>query len=280
MSNIFYVSSRGATATNWLSHVISLHPQIECYHGARNINVLPPPPSGEGDMFPADFCHKLEQYSNKWEKAVGSVHGYYSIDMKEPIELRGGTFMGMIRNPLFRTYSLYCHYKDRDDTELNPDLDTNLDVFKKLYEKTNVSYNEYVFGNLLCQFLAEDKCFMENLDHRHIIVMEKMVKDRDYFTGKIEMLTKNEIEISDDYLDKVFKAGKKNRHAKKSSTTCEEIYDKLSNEMVMVFFKIIKLLSGKTGISRYSKFGYKIDFPQRPLVINSKNIDIAYLINS
>ena len=58
---MFYISSRGHSATSWLANQISKHHKVVCWHGTRSI---PPYSLGINDLSPKDFVKGLKILSN------------------------------------------------------------------------------------------------------------------------------------------------------------------------------------------------------------------------
>jgi len=91
---MFYISSRGSSASEWLAKMLSRHPQIVCFRSTRR---LPPYPHGSKDcpQLSADaFIEGLLECEGATygEKIFGSMHGYHGLSAKGPCEKRGGIF--------------------------------------------------------------------------------------------------------------------------------------------------------------------------------------------
>jgi len=99
-NHIFYISSRGHNGTKWLSSSLSLHPEIICWHGTRSI---PPIASNRQEsLLPHEFANGLAVCNQACQnsKIFGAVHGFYGLDMKQPIEAENGSYLFLIRNPI------------------------------------------------------------------------------------------------------------------------------------------------------------------------------------
>jgi len=108
---IFYISSKGSTATNWLAKMLSRHPQVVCFRSTRSFppyatNAIHPESSVDSFMEGLLECSKAVY----GEKIFGSVHRYHGIAAKEPCEKRGGVFSYMTRHPVSRIHSVYISY--------------------------------------------------------------------------------------------------------------------------------------------------------------------------
>ena len=114
---MFYISSIGSSATNWLSKSLSMHKDIVCFWPSRSF-----PPIWPGHTFPnkktwvkdisADqyieslvLCEK----ATHGKKIFGSVHGYHGIKAKKSCEDFNGNFSYIIRDPLIRVHSCFIH---------------------------------------------------------------------------------------------------------------------------------------------------------------------------
>lgn len=105
---MFYISSRGHSATSWLANQISKHQKVVCWHGTRSI---PPNSLGINDLSPKNFVkglNTLEQQSDK--RIYGAVHGFHGISIKNEIEEEGGKFAGIFRDPVSKISSFFHAY--------------------------------------------------------------------------------------------------------------------------------------------------------------------------
>ena len=102
----FYISSRGHSATTWLSKAICKHPKMVCFHGCRSI-----PPYGAStvpDMTPSDFVAALWQCgeATQHEKIFGAQHGYNGARAFEACKNSGVKYSAVFRHPIHRINSL------------------------------------------------------------------------------------------------------------------------------------------------------------------------------
>lgn len=104
-NKFFYISSRGATATNWLCSLLNTHPEILALHGTR---CIPPLFSGVGDMSANEFFRQLPNYTDLVKpkaKILGGAHGFYGNSAHEATSSRNGIFLGLTRHPINRINS-------------------------------------------------------------------------------------------------------------------------------------------------------------------------------
>ena len=146
---MFYIVSRGCTATNWLAKNLSLHKDIVCFYSSRSFPPVPP-----GEAYPANKSswvrEPLDQSKfldslNLCEKATlgskvfGSIHGYHNLEMKKLVEDMGGVFKYMVRHPLEQVHSAFIYHCNK------------LFIHKKK-KISNKDIHEYV-----CQLLKNSK---------------------------------------------------------------------------------------------------------------------------
>ena len=139
---MFYIVSRGSTATHWLSKNLSKHPDLVCFNSSRSF-----PPVEPGMGFPSNkntwvkdnleaskYLESLQlcEKATHGTKFFGAIHGYHNIEMKELVEQMGGKFKYMVRHPLAQVHSLFINYcyKNINTGIDNKDLDNY--VFEKL----------------------------------------------------------------------------------------------------------------------------------------------------
>ena len=114
---MFYISSIGSSATNWLSKSLSKHKDIVCFWPSRSF-----PPIWPGHTFPNKDTWVKDITAEKYieslvlcekavhgEKIFGSVHGFHGIKAKKACEDFNGNFLYIIRNPLERVHSCFIH---------------------------------------------------------------------------------------------------------------------------------------------------------------------------
>ena len=141
---MFYIVSRGSTATHWLAKNLSKHKDLVCFYSSRS---FPPVTPGEGyptnrktwvkDNLEASkyldsllMCEKATHNS----KLFGSIHGYHTLEIKDLVEKRGGVFKYMVRNPLELVHSAFIIYCHRYFASINKKI-SNEDVHDYVCEK-------------------------------------------------------------------------------------------------------------------------------------------------
>ncbi len=141
---MFYIVSRGSTATHWLAKNISKHPDLVCFYASRSFPPLEPGkayPTNKGTwvkepLEPKKYLDSLrlcEQATHN-SKIFGSIHGYHEIEMEQLVEDMGGTFKYMVRHPLEQVHSAFIYYCNRYFKSANINIQ-NKDIHKYVCEK-------------------------------------------------------------------------------------------------------------------------------------------------
>ena len=108
---MFYISSRGSSANEWLAKMLSKHPRIVCFRSTRS---FPPYETHEEECTADKFIKGLLECEKATygEKIFGSIHGYHGIEAKHVCESNGGFFGYTIRHPISRIHSAFIYYMD------------------------------------------------------------------------------------------------------------------------------------------------------------------------
>ncbi len=292
---LFYISSFGGSASAWLSKVLSMHPDIVCFHGTRSV---PPRPSNENDMDPNVFMDSLNICSTGCfnQKIFGAAHGYYGIMAKEAVLDRGGVFAGIVRHPIRRIHSIFTHvvdntegleYKKEDIYRLHfpgetEDLENRFDKDGHI----RLSPAEVSFKSVCQATLLYDRQCIDGIDNDKLFLMENFVSDRQYFKKLVETLTSNKLEVTDKYLDRVFSLGVENRHSNMKLTP-EQIYDQWPNVFKFAYLYHMLQCGGMDLQNRYIKLGYKmppycnvvLPLGSKVFVVNKAALIDAELVN-
>ncbi len=239
---MFYISSRGHSATSWLANQISKHHKVVCWHGTRSI---PPYSLGINDLSPKDFVKGLKILEQQSDKRIyGAVHGFHGILIKDEIEKEGGRFAGIFRDPIpkissfFHAYlwtrlsngvlpedykgptgelfkrisnekiiknfeklikktkskkniidkiSNYIKYKNqkRETKRSLKKKSKPKDLEKNILLKDNSKILCELFFNICLQTFKYDNEIFKNCNNDQIILMEKMVSDKDYYQSNV-----------------------------------------------------------------------------------------------
>ena len=152
---MFYISSRGSTATTWVAKVLSKHPKIVCFRATKSF-----PPEEISLSFPLanSWIHHISpekfieglflcSQATLNEKIFGSIHGYHGISAKKPCEDKGGKFVYIIRHPLSRIHSVLIHY-----------------FYHLYYIKYNINIENKDIHNRICSLYSNQEDFLKYKD--------------------------------------------------------------------------------------------------------------------
>ena len=135
--NLFFVTSRGLTATTWYSNALNINKQVFCSHGRDRPNrgietdSLLSDESYRHDRLNyeqwqrkaniQDFVEDLIKASNG-ENLIGNVHGYVLIEIMDKLkssELKNVIVANMIRHPLgfIESYTSLVNHRKNDYPE-------------------------------------------------------------------------------------------------------------------------------------------------------------------
>lgn len=230
---LFYISSRGHSATTWLARAISMHPKVVCWHGTR---FIPPYETGRGEMTPDQFMDGLLACSEscQWQKVFGACHGYYGTQAKAATEQRDGLFSHVYRDPIHRLNSMLHHTlptltgSQADAFEqiasVVPAQLTEREIHAHLTEPDLVAspagrmlgiFRSLALHTLYCDLECYRACPSSAL-----IIMEQMVASADYFRDHVWPNVAPEIDIDGVHL-KVFASGRVNQHVRERLSAAE-----------------------------------------------------------
>jgi hypothetical protein len=266
MGHIFYCSSWGASATTWLAKALSLHDDVECYHGSR--------------YFPDDEEKKhltTEEFSQELQKraasglCVGAIHGFHGDVMEQPINDLGGSFAYLVRDPVQKLSSLFTsHIDEAQKPENHANYSVMMAGFIKEYHK---QFNDLdslgVFPGVNMKedsfVMTEELIFFWNIslamlyDAKIVDSKSPVYKMEDYTTNPVEFekvfhyLTGGSLTCSQDYLDKVFNVGRVNVHRKKRDDSLIEI-SHWNENIRLIFFLHIR--QHPKMMAYYNSIGY------------------------
>ena len=160
---MFYISSRGHSATLWLSVALSNHPNIVCWHGTRSI---PPYDSGVNDLSEEEFVKGLlrcEQPTNGVKK-FGACHGFYGTRLLKYVNKYNGTFLAIVRNPITKIHSYISEYLETTPANEKFIIYYKFDIiefYKEYCEKINSNFNRII--NLKKERERKKKLAFKNL---------------------------------------------------------------------------------------------------------------------
>jgi len=264
----FYVSSFGATATQWLAMALSTHPEIVCFHGTRS---MPPRALGIEDVDPETFVEGLRHCGRacQYKKIFGAIHGYHELKAYEAVTSTGGTFAAIIRHPIRRIHSLFALVMQRDYHYTKPDIYRYAEASHLLYQPKLKSFGRYTvwttpidhwFTWAVEGTLAGDAAYFSHLDEDHIFQMERFVSEPAYFRQLVRTLTQDSVDAPPDYLTKVFELGATHQHSP-ARMNWRQIYEQWSPKFKFMYHYFIHQHGELTLHRKYAAYGYTLPDP-------------------
>ncbi|HUC62617.1 MAG TPA: hypothetical protein VMF53_11740 [Alphaproteobacteria bacterium] len=272
---MFYVSTVGSTASLWFARALSMHPEINCFHGVRSLAPQ------NGDSTSKEFVRSLTHlyFLCQGEKVFGSIHGYDGSDIEPEIRAIEGAYAGMIRHPIARIHSLFHREVPLIGTlELPPE-----DIYRPFregalpdfhFDDFGIHFNPYArcFYTLCVRTIDQDTWMLERLDEAQIFRFERLVAERDYFRACFETIAEGcrhvmeinprrpgppRLKATERYLDKVFAMGVVNPK-NTGATEVEEIFAAWPPFFKHIFTTALKAYGGPAAVERYARFGYAL----------------------
>ena len=188
---MFYISSRGSSATNWLTRALLKHPKIVCLRSSRS---FPPVGLGEKDLakkynideISPDFfinCLLECERATLNEKIFGSMHGYHGTIAKKACEENNGYFAYITRHPLDRIHSALIYYLDNYYNKekiviKNKDIHKHVcDIFSSTKVQKNIQIlDEINSSNASKKNFDRTKSFLKNILSDKLINNLKNIK--------------------------------------------------------------------------------------------------------
>ncbi|MEO5334280.1 MAG: hypothetical protein H7839_19880 [Magnetococcus sp. YQC-5] len=282
MANIFYVSSFGGSGTLWLARALDLHEKIICFHGSRRVPQLSArhfpdiDVAGSVEYSADEFAQHLSAITTQNAEAfgdqemfAGAVHGFHGLQMEKPMSDRDGGFAISIRHPILRIASLFQH--QYQEMKINDKINQQkcqwlIDGFVAKYEylvKLFCCVMEPEPDDILFMWLASVTLgydwITSNVPEVPVFRMEDYTSNQDTFASMFQILTKNKLECSADYLERVFMQGKINTHRKSTHIrTGQEEYDNWPDRFKMIIGGLLHSMPDL--IEMYDKLGYSMDY--------------------
>lgn len=292
--NFFIVSSRGLTATTWFSQALNKHPLIFCCHGRDR------PERGQETeelllskeyredrlifeqrqrrMGILEYLDILKSASNG-RKILGNVHGYVLVELIDKLSKAGLygeiPIANMVRNPVsfIESYTaLVCQrkhdYPEKYSKEHLPRANANRELLNSYGLSDSGDVEIYGFVEA-CQAVVKMSRELD-IDNVPIILMEKIVSDKQYFADIANHLTRGKCFFDKDTIANIFTQKKINSHRDKikplnndeKSSWSEEpyrIWTKWSKNKKMLF----RYFLNEKQIKDFISLGYDISFVER-----------------
>tara|TARA_X000001036_G_C20602710_1_gene775619 strand:+ start:73 stop:1056 length:984 start_codon:yes stop_codon:yes gene_type:complete len=179
---MFYISTRGSTASAWLTKALNKHKKIICLRSSRSIPPLWPGYTSEFDKNSWIKEISVEKYiesltlfekATEGEKIFGGCHGYHGTEAKKIVENYKGKFSYLTRHPITMIHSalifgayvnIYKKNKKISNSKVSERVNAILrDIdLNKIYKKFNLlkkikgsKKNQNIVRKKMKQFLPE-----------------------------------------------------------------------------------------------------------------------------
>jgi hypothetical protein len=280
---MFYILTCGSTASKWLSRVLSLHPEIVCFHGVKRLAAVSG--SARTDGLARQFVRDLEHlyWAAQGEQVFGAIHGFAAAEIVPEMAAASGTLLANIRHPITRLNSLFhrqCEEVIRKgelpgDDIYRPFRENEQALAQPAPDQARLSspLAPYVqqFEALCANALAEDTFILDDMNREDVFQYERMVADPEYFRAFFERLADGcrhfvanstrrgaiRLEYTRDYVDRVFKLGVVNRK-NTGVRQAEAIVAKWPRVFNTIFARQLRHQGGKKAVDRYAEFGYDL----------------------
>ncbi len=204
---MFYISSRGSSASIWLTRILSKHPKIVCLRASRSF-----PPVGLGvkqlekkykiDEISPDFfinCLLECQRATLNQKTFGSIHGYHGTLAKKACEENNGYFAYITRHPLDRIHSALIYYLDKyynKDKQFinNRDIHKHIcDIFSSTTINNEIKYLDKINSSNELNNINKTKLFVKKILPEALVFKLKKLNEI--------LISKGQLKISRDFKD-------------------------------------------------------------------------------
>ncbi|WP_150464657.1 hypothetical protein [Francisella sp. XLW-1] len=291
MRKRFIITCHGWSASNWLAYVLSQHQNIIVSHSAANLL----DEKLSNDI--RDKLKKFHQgYKNRQDRAIdesydfieayddakfyGSVHLYRLRDLPIQYEKFGNAtrkfnVVNLIRNPIDLVWSGYGQFKDLFKTDINELYWTtgkileDKDFIYYLNDKYNLLVGDYenlafigaarVLGSLRLDLDAMKS--IQNIpfiNYMGEVKMEDVTSKPEILKALILKLTNNEVDVTDEYLNNLYKIGEINKHKQDDKKlTPKERFESLKDWQKET---LLYYLNKYNIIKPYEDFGYNLSF--------------------
>jgi len=180
---MFYISSRGSSATTWVAQILNIFPGIVCFNSSRS---FPPVDPGKTypihnwvkEISPEKFIESLiiAESSCRFKVKFGSIHGYHGTLAKKSCEEENGNFFYITRNPLERIHSVFILnlYNGIYHNKINNEkiFDRVVSLFKK-----NEKIEDYKFNSPKTLYIKNNKIYKK--------FYQKFIRNNDFLYEKI-----------------------------------------------------------------------------------------------
>ncbi len=291
MKKNFIVTAHGWSASNWLSYVLNQHNDIIASHSAANLidhkffNNIKENLKDFHDGYknrqnkPIDESYEFIEAQGD-AKFYGSVHLYRLRDLPVQYEKFGNStrnfnVVNLIRNPIDLVWSGYGQFKELFKTDINElywttgkvledkefiyHLNKKYDLLVGDYENLAFIGASRVLGSLRLDLDAMNE--IKNIpfiNYLSEVKMEEVTARPEILKDLILKLTNDEVEVTKEYLDDIYKIGQINKHKEDNKKlTAKERFESLTDwqkETLLYYLNKYKI------IKAYEDFGYTFNY--------------------
>ena len=188
MVPIFNISSAGGSATAWLARLLNAHPSVVCLHAMRE-----DPFDGDQEIKPQQMVDGLTSLcvATKHMRCFGVVHAFYDAKIYAPIKAADGSFMAILRHPIDRVHSLFCHhFRDVHGREIRDG-----DVYGTIQADDCVGEFLPVIERRISETLEGDLDNLIKAKPEEVALFEKFTTDAGYCRSMLENLLDEDLEL-------------------------------------------------------------------------------------
>ena len=249
MVPVFLVSSTGATATLWLTKLLNQIPGITAFH-AFSIDPF------ENSTISADkIVHGMHVMSQNLGTScsVGAVHTTPGSQGYETLKSLGGGIMGIIRDPVMRTHSLFSHHL----VQVQKMPLENGDIYETLINNDTVEKYSQDFQTRTVDSLAYDLEMVRAFGKDSLCKFELMTSDSAYCRSKIESLLDADLKFFENTISQeIPNTVNKHRFDNYSSI---ELFGKWPMQFKLMFLKTMRDHGFRELLYLYDVFDYDLE---------------------
>jgi len=282
--SLFFVTSRGLTATTWFSNALNANQHTFCSHGRDR-----PSRGIETDSLLLDENYRIDRLNyEQWqrkasiddyivdlvgasngESCVGNVHGYVLIEIMDKLsKLKNDDIVvaNMIRNPLgfVESYtSLVNHRKIDYPEKFYAEHDNRVQGNKKFFDKYKINHKDIEMTGFFeaCQSLKKSANEMKMFPV-FTVKMEELVSSEEYFLNVFSFLTKGLLHYDAHKLANIVKINSHQKKFKKKLNTANTadinrcIWNNWTSKKRYIFLDFMS----KECIDVYKEYDYDLSY--------------------
>ena len=274
---LFYISTSGSSASVWLARTLSMHEEMRVSHGTEIPDF----------RTPNEFLEYYEPLLTKSHCFLGAIHmsDAHGCRMRLPLLNFGGSFAGMLRDPITRTCSQFSA-KNQAEFQTRPGRErlfrSHADTAEihaaclKFLGRAELQPSQIEFLRATIQTLRNDLDLMCNATPDELFFYETLVSDPREYRRLCAHISQGQLTIEKSLETAIYETGVINPHLPKRGQTSEELFFSLSDDLKAMFTIAVMVYSYRGGIiKRYREFGYEVTSPLGKDVISDAKSTIA-----